>query len=152
MPRKKKPNVEIVPESQAALVPKAPAANFQAVLDQMVRDRVAEALAEGDVSLMEPDFLPREIAIEIVAQQTLFHRCKFRLYFEKWGCRTCGKKTVAHSGRGYCHHCHVLIHQRLQQIKRDWDKAHSDKEIDRQIARISSRVRSAQTFLGEGKK
>ncbi len=113
MPRKKKPIVEIVPTSEMALVPKAPTANFQAVLDRMVRDRVDEILTERGAALLEPDFHTREIAIEIQQHQTVFDRRKWGLYFEKWGCRMCGKKQVSHGTKGYCDACHHLIYDRL---------------------------------------
>ena len=152
MRRKKKANVEIVPASEAALVPKAPAAKLQDMLDRMVRERVDEILAERGAPLLEPDFQSKEIAIAIQQRQTVFDRRKWTLYFEKFGCRTCGNKKVSHASKGYCHACHLLIFCRLKSLKREFEQANPDPEKKRQIDQITSRVRSAQAFLGEGKK
>jgi hypothetical protein len=154
MPRnKKKPNVEIVPESQATLVPKAPAAKLQDMLDRMVRDRVYEILAERGDSLMEPDFRPKEIAIEIQQHKTMFDLRKWTRYFEKWGCRgLCGRTEVSHHSNGYCGACHLLIYCRLRQIKREFEEANPDHQTERQINHLTLRVRDAQALLGDGEK
>jgi Zn finger protein HypA/HybF involved in hydrogenase expression len=149
MTRKKKPGVEIVPASETALVPKRPAESPQAVLDRMVRERVDEIMAERGSAPMESDFQPKEVAFELQRRQTVFERRKWPLYFEKWGCRKCERKRVAHMSTGQCAACHSRLQQRLAAIKRDFDKANPDQEIERKIDQLTSRFRSAQALLGE---
>jgi hypothetical protein len=150
MPRKKKPVVEIVRLPEAVLAPSPTTAHLQAVLDRMVRQRVDEIMAErGDVDL-EPDFQSKEVAYELQRRQTVFDRKKWRLYFEEWGCRMCQrKKWVSHASSGHCSRCVSLMNARLAKIKRRFEEANPETEIDRQIDRISSRLRSAQELLGE---
>jgi Zn finger protein HypA/HybF involved in hydrogenase expression len=152
MPRKKNPSVEIMPRSGGALKPKLWTANFQATLERIVRERVDEIMANPGSSQFETDFQPKEFAIEIRQNQTVFESRKWRLYFEKWGCRMCSQKTVLHAGSGCCEKCNRLVTQRLIQIKRDYEKADPEREIERQIDHITSRVRSARELLGEGEK
>lgn len=152
MPRKKKPIVEIVPASQAALVPKPSPANIEAIIERMVWERVDEILAERGAAEMEPNFQPREISTEIRLRQSVYERRKWSIYFEKWGCKVCGNKKVSHVGSGSCERCYMRVYQRLAQIKHDFDKANPESEIKRDIDQITKRVRSAQALLGHGEK
>jgi hypothetical protein len=152
VPRKKNPSVEIMPRSEGALILKAPAEKFQGMLERLVRERVDEIMANGGASQLETDCQPREVALEIRRRQTVFESRKWRLYFEKWGCRMCNRKTVMHASGGCCERCNSLVTQRLSQIKRDYEKADPEREIERQIDLLTSRVRSARELLGEREK
>jgi hypothetical protein len=149
MPRKKKGEVEvqIVPASKAALVPPSPSADLKAVLEGMVRKRVDEILAASGIAELEADFRPKEAAQVSRQTQDMFERKKWALYFEKWGCRKCEKKTVNHASTGHCGVCAMRLHGRLARIKRDYYKAHPDAEIERQIDRLTSRARTAESLL-----
>lgn len=150
MPDKKKPIVEIMPTSEAALMPKPPAANLQAMIDHIVRERVDEIMAERGAAL-ESDFQPREVLYEIRQRQTVFERRKWSLYFEKWGCRKCGRKKVSHASGGFCGRCQNLFQSRLTVLKREYERANPELEIQRQIDHITSRVRTAEALLVESK-
>ena len=151
MPREKKPIVELVLQSQMPLTLESPAANLQAMLDRMVRERVNEIMAEPGADL-EPDFQPKEVSFEIQRRQTVYERRKWALYFEKWGCRRCGGKKASHMGSGHCDKCHHLLAGRLLQIKHEYERANPEKEIERNIDRLTSRIRNAQRLLGKGEK
>jgi len=148
MPRTRKPIVEVLPPSEAALVPAGE--NLEALLDRMVRERVNEILRERGDAPLEPDFQPREVAYELQRRQTVYERHKWARYFERWGCRRCNRKDVPHASAGFCVRCHMLFTGRLLKIKRDYDKANPEKEINRQIDRITSKIRNARMLLGEG--
>ena len=154
MPRKKKTNTEIVLRlaSEAVLVPKPSAGDLHAVLDRMVRERVDEILAMRDAGQLESDFHPREVSYEILSRQSVFEKRKWSLFYEKWGCRSCGKKTVAHQSSGHCATCVGRLAGRLAVIKRHFDLASPEPEISRQIDRLTSRVRTAQALLGNSEK
>jgi hypothetical protein len=64
----------------------------------------------------------------------------------------CSQKAVLHSRGGCCERCSSLVTQRLSQIKRDYERADPEREIERQIDRLTSRVRSARDLLGEYEK
>jgi hypothetical protein len=147
MPRKNTSRVEILSASEAVLVPRPTAENLQAAIDRMVRERVDAILAEHGAALLEPDFQSREVSYEIQRRQTVFERRRWSLYFEKWGCRRCDRKTVSHVCGGYCDRCHNLLFGRLVRIKREFDAANPDKEMQRNIDRLTRRLRSAQELL-----
>jgi hypothetical protein len=148
MPRKKKPIVEVLPTSQVALVPKT--ANFQAALDRMVRDRVDQIMAERGTGELEPDYQTKELSSERRRSQNVFERNKWGLYFEKWGCKTCGrKKNVSHAANGHCSTCHIRIWQRLAALKREYDRNNPESRIAEDIDHLTRRLRSAQALLGE---
>jgi hypothetical protein len=145
-------NAEIVPPSEAAIVPAAPTANLKAVIESMVRKRVDEILSGSGIGEFEPNFRPREIAQAARQIQDMFERVKWSLYFEKWGCQVCGKKTVAHFHTGHCTTCAVRIQQRLKQLKLEYERAHPEAEIERQIDHLTSRSRTAEALLGKREK
>jgi len=65
--------------------------------------------------LMEPWFLPREIAYAILRFLPVSHQRKWSHYFEDWGCLICGrKKAMNHFSRGMCPHCHSKVADRLK--------------------------------------
>jgi hypothetical protein len=150
MPRKKKLVVEIERLPEAALVPNPSAAHLQAEFDRMVRQRVDEILAERRPDQMAPAFQPREVAYELQRRQSVFQRREGRLYFEKWGCMICQrKKHVSHASGGICSGCYGRETLRRAQIRREYERSNPEAEIDKQIDRLTSRLRSAQELLGE---
>lgn len=148
MPKKK--NVSVEMEAMEAIVRKPSAEDMRAMLDQMIRDRVDEALAARGSSEAEPGFHTREASNELRRHQVMFDRRKWALYFEKWGCQHCGKKNVGHGSNGHCRKCHTLISQRMAQIKREYDRANPDSQIAEDIDHLTRRLRSARELLGEG--
>ena len=143
MPRKKKISTEIVLQR--------PAGDMRAVLDRMVRDRVDEIMAEraeaqlAEAQPEEHNFQPREVALEIRRQQTMFERRKWALYFAKWGCRMCRRKrNVGHGSGGCCSACCTLVTLRLKQIKIEYDRDNPESQIAENIDRLTRRLRSAQ--------
>jgi hypothetical protein len=147
-------SAEVVPDSGAALVPivPTPPANLKAVIEIMVRKRVDEILSASGIGEFEPNFRPAEVYRAARQSQSVFERVKWSLYFEKWGCQVCGKKTVAHMHTGHCTTCAVRIGQRLAKIKRDYEAVHPEAEIERQIDRLTSRSRTAEALLEEREK
>ena|ERR1700676_3163661 len=151
MPRKKKVSVEIVPVSEANLVPKLPAADLPAMLDRMVRDRVDQIMAERGAGELEPDYQPKRVLVEIQGSKTVFDRRKWAMYFEKWGCKVCGrKKNVSHMCKGRCGTCNVRIGLRLAQLKLEYERNNPESQIAEDIDRLTRRIRSAEALLGEG--
>lgn len=144
MSRKQKP-VEIVPAFEEALVPKA-SANLKNVLRGLIKEILVD---EGAVS-SGPAVETREIIVRTQRPLTVFDRKKWSLYFEKWGCRTCGKKNVGHGSNGHCAACNTLANNRLQQIKREFDSVRPDQQIQQNIDHLTLRLRTAKELLSDG--
>src|ERR1700680_2314822 len=137
MPRKRKISTEIVLQR--------PAEDMRALLDRIVRDRVDEAMAERANAQPEHNFQPRDVSIEIRRRQSVFERRKWGLYFEKWGCRMCGRKrNVNHGSGGVCATCEVRVAGRLRQIKLEYERDNPESQITENIDRLTRRLRSAQ--------
>jgi hypothetical protein len=140
MPRTKTPRTEII------RVPEQGLSIDAETLDRLIQRRVAEALADKEQSLLEPWFNSRKVTEEILRLQGVFHRRKFALYYEKWGCIICRKKRTRHGSLGMCQTCHIRIVQRMRRIEQDYAKAHPD-EFEQQIKQMTLKVRSAEELL-----
>lgn len=152
--RRKKKGKAIVLKPQAAIVPAVPpepSANLKAVLEGMVRKRVDEILAASGMHELSADYRPTKVAHVARQVDDLFERKKWSLYFDKWGCRICGKKTAFYGNTGHCQTCAQRIHQRLTALRRDYEKAHPEAEIERNIERLTLRARTAERLLREGR-
>lgn len=116
----RKPQVELLPPEKADALDR---------LAALVADRLAQRsspttqtsaekqkpLAElSEEVLLEPWFLPKEIADEILRLLPIPHRKRWAKYFEKWGCIACGRKDVIHAGNGFCDLCRHRIRSRLK--------------------------------------
>ena len=137
----------IVPIVETVLAPAEPSANLKAVIENLVRKRVDEILAASGLAELEADLRPREIALAARQAQGVFERVKWRLYFEKWGCRKCEKKTVNHASTGHCSSCEQRLRIRMRRIKRDYLRAHPEAEIERNIDALTLRSRTAEDLL-----
>ena len=139
MPRLKKPRTEIVRvQPQMDL----------ATLDALIQRRVAEAQADQG-AILEPWFqTSKTLAAEIRRHESLFHKRKFTLYFEKWGCVICGTKRKSHESHGMCRGCRGRFVFRLRQLEREYAKSHPAEYQDQQVESLTSRIRSAERILG----
>ncbi len=146
--RSPKPTAEIVPASEAALVPPGPRQDLEAMITRIVRERVDELMVKVEGRQVEPDFLPKDVSVELQERRNVFERRKWSLYFEKWGCRMCSRKNVSHAATGHCARCHNLVAGRLALIKAEYERNNPETEIDRQIDRLTSRFRVAKSLLG----
>jgi hypothetical protein len=82
--------------------------------------------------------------------QDMYERKKWGLYFEKWGCRKCEKKTVNHASTGHCDACSTRLVHRLATIRRDYFRAHPNGETEEQINQLTSKARTAEALLRNG--
>jgi hypothetical protein len=138
MPRSKKPKAE--------LIRVAPQMDLEA-LDRLIQKRVAEAQASQG-AILEPWFqTSRALAAEIRRHASMFHKKKFALYYDKWGCLVCGTKEKAHDNHGMCHNCDFKFVLRLKQLEKDYAKAHPQEYANQQTESLSSRIRNAERIL-----
>ena len=138
MPRAKKAKAEIIRVQ--------PQLDLE-TLDRLIQKRVAEATASQG-TILEPWFQSNTLAAEIRRHQSVFHKRKFTLYFEKWGCLVCGTKEQAHDSHGMCGKCMRKFVERLKQLERDYAKAHPAEYADQQTESLTSRIRNAERILG----
>jgi hypothetical protein len=120
----------------------------EADLDRLIQQKVAEALA-NQKAILEPWFqTSRALAAAIRRHQSMFHKRKFALYFEKWGCLVCSTKARSHDTHAMCQRCLDKFVQRLRQLEQDYAQAHPQEYENQQIEHLTSRVRSAERILG----
>lgn len=148
MPPRRRSSTAIVVAPQAELVPRTSPQELQEAIEAMVRKRVDEILSIRNAGELDPDFEPRNIANNRLLRKSMFERKKWALYFDKWGCRGCGKKDVSHSGTGHCVLCYRKLQLRLLQIEKEFNAEHSDAEIHKRIDDLTSRTRTARELLG----
>jgi hypothetical protein len=121
--KRKTATVEII---KSEVVRERPARHqdMGALLDQLVRQRVAEALSNRDDSILQPWFQSKTVANEIRKLQTVTEqRCK-ALYFEKYGCIHCKTKKHSHNSGGLCNRCHASITSRMRACERELSDAY----------------------------
>jgi hypothetical protein len=104
--------VEILPSAQEIL--QAPARRDE--LDALVRQKVAEIMAERDALVFEPFFRSRQVSYELKRLQSVPEQQKFSIYFERYGCMKCETRTRPHAGNGMCARCRSNFFGRLAQI------------------------------------
>ena len=114
----RKPQVELLPPEKADALDRLAALVADRLAQRSSTQTSAEKqkpLAElSEEVLLEPWFLPKEIADEILRLLPLPHRQRWARYFEKWGCLMCARKDVIHGSKGFCNRCRVLIQERLK--------------------------------------
>src|SRR5205807_5726388 len=141
MPRSKKVKAEIIRVPRQAPVPDL------ATLDALIQKRVAEAQASQS-AILEPWFQSYAVAQELRRHQSMFHKRKFSLYFEKWGCLVCGTKERAQQSHGMCHKCWLRLVARLRALEKEYAKAHPQEYVNQQMESLTSRIRNAERILG----
>jgi hypothetical protein len=133
-----------MPRTKGEVIRMAPEAD----LDRLIQQKVAEAL-DNQKAILEPWFqTSRALAAAIRRHQSIFHKRKFALYFEKWGCLICGTKKEAHAAHGMCHNCRCRFVHRLQDLEKEYAKAHPQEYENQQTESLTSRIRNAQKILG----
>ncbi len=145
MPRKKKPVVEIV-RVVPLLPPVASPPSPQELLERLIAQKVAEALAERDDFLFEPHFRERRVSYELRRLMTVPERKKWTVYFDRWGCLKCGTKRAVHAANGYCPTCRSKVVYRLKQILKELRGERPYAAQD--VGQIVSSVTSAEQLLG----
>ena len=116
-------------------------------LDRLIQQKVAEALA-NQAAILEPWFqTSTALAAAIRRHQSIFHKRKFALYFERWGCLVCGTERQPHENHAMCHACLTRFVARLRQLEKDYAKTHSQEYADQQTENLTSRIRNAERIL-----
>jgi hypothetical protein len=108
------PGVELIP-SPAAIVRSRTGAGKDE-LDKLVRQRVAEIMAERDALVFEPFFRSRQIAYELKRLQTIPEQEKWSIRYERKGCLICETRNSVHAGNSMCQNCYQRTFRELTQI------------------------------------
>ncbi len=95
--------------------PTVPAAVGQAI-EQLVQQKVAEALEAKGSRIFEPWFRSKREANELRRLQTVAERKKWGLYYERHGCLHCHTDKRPHASNGLCHRCRGKITHQLEMI------------------------------------
>jgi hypothetical protein len=124
----------------AEIVRKTSPDDMKAMLDRVVTEKVQEALAERDLEQLAPVYRSRRIR----PVHPGFEREKYALYFEKHGCRDCGRKNVTHMCNALCDRCNNRYVQRMMSLEREWVRNHPESQILEDIDHLTRRLRSAR--------
>ena len=116
----------------------------QELLDALVQQRVAEALAARDEFIFEPFFRSRQVAYEIRRLQTVPERKKWGVHFELNGCISCHTRERSHGANGFCSACYPRIFAQLKKIVSELMQERSGEDENAR--------RYLRPLLGEGKK
>lgn len=108
------PGVELIP-SPAAIV-RARTGIDKSELDRLVKEKVAEIMAERDALIFEPFFRSRQIAYELRRLQTIPEQRKWSVRFERMGCLICQTRDQIHVGLSMCNNCYQRTFRELTQI------------------------------------
>jgi hypothetical protein len=140
----RQPSTETV--ASAEIVRQPSTEDMKAMLDRLVKEKVEEALAERGADQFQPVNWSRRIR----KVHPGFERDKSALYFEKWGCRICGRKAgVSHNGRAMCQRCCARDQNRMKQLELEWVRNNPESQIADDIDRLTRRQRTARALLGE---
>ncbi|MEP6913828.1 MAG: hypothetical protein ABI923_13790 [bacterium] len=85
-------------------------------LTLLVKEKVAEIMADRDAIVFEPFFRSRQIAYELKRLQTMPERQKWSVYFGRYGCLICETRASIHVGNGMCNSCYSRTFNSLKQI------------------------------------
>jgi len=85
------------------------------VLEGMVKQKVAEIMADREDFAFQPFFNQKKVSAEIRRLQTVPEQRAWSGVFEKHGCIVCHRKDAPHSGCGCCATCY----DRIRVWKRD---------------------------------
>ena len=85
-------------------------------LTLLVKEKVAEIMADREAIVFEPFFRSRQIAYEIKRLQTMPEREKWSVYFARYGCLICETRERIHVGNGMCNSCYSRTFNSLKQI------------------------------------
>ncbi len=85
-------------------------------LTLLVKEKVAEIMADREAIVFEPFFRSRQIAYELKRLQTMPEREKWSVYFGRYGCLICETRKRIHVGNGMCNSCYSRTFNSLKQI------------------------------------
>ncbi len=90
---------------------------MEAEINRLVDLRVAKIIARRDD--FQPYFQSRRVAQELKRIQSVPEQRLWSIYYERWGCTHCDKKTRPHSSCGMCGPCRFKIGYRRKEIQRE---------------------------------
>ncbi len=114
------------------------------VVKQLVDQRVAEIMANEEVWLFQPFLQTRRVSYEMRRMQSVPEQRKWSLYFQKWGCLSCGSKTANHYACGFCTNCYARVAERLKVIVKRSGRRSDTPDFD-----VRDEIETAQQALAD---
>lgn len=127
MKKKQTALARVVAPEVVSVIPSRPP-DMNALLDQLVMQRVAEVFAKRDDFILEPWFQTASVAREIRRLQTVQERNAKALYFDRYGCIICETKKHIHTGGGICKSCRERVNSRLRLCERELADAYKEEK------------------------
>ncbi len=97
-------------------------------------------------TILQPWFVPVEIAKSIRRLLPVTHFHKMRFYFDDWGCMRCEKKGVMYGANGMCCRCAQRVQHR---VVSSFQKRPGTKLPLTRSPEVCSRVESAKILLSD---
>jgi hypothetical protein len=95
-----------------------------------------------------PWFLNKELLRRIEELLPYYYHARFRIYFNRYGCMRCSKKTVMYGCNGLCLKCLALISDRLKRSDRAMQRKYGVKAASAPHA-LLKRMMSARELLAD---
>jgi len=112
MSNTKRPKAELLPSRDSILR----AGIDEKTLTLLVKEKVAEIIADRDAMVFEPFFRSRQIAYELKRLQSVPEQQKWSVHFGRFGCLICQTRKLIHVGNGMCNTCYNRTFKALKQI------------------------------------
>jgi hypothetical protein len=97
-------------------------------------------------TLLQPWFVPLEIAQSIRRLLPVAHFHKMRFYFDDWGCMRCEKKGLMYGANGMCSRCAQKVQHRVASCLQ---KRHQTTPPLTRGPEVCNRVESAKALLSD---
>jgi ribosomal protein S14 len=104
---------EVLEPEQSAPARSAPV-DVRKMLDEIVRQKVAEIMADEKSAILEPFMQGKRVSIEIRKQQDVVQQRKWSYFWEEWGCLICEQKDAGYGSVGMCRTCFARTAGRMK--------------------------------------
>jgi septum formation inhibitor MinC len=108
----KQPKIELLPSRDSVLR----AGVDDKTLTLLVKEKVAEIMADRDAMVFEPFFRSRQVAYELKRLQSVPEQQKWSVHFGRFGCLICQTRKRIYVGNGMCNTCYGKTFNALKQI------------------------------------
>lgn len=104
---------ELAPLTRELLTPREQAAlDYKHMIDEIVRERIAEIMAAQQAAELEPFFRTKEVSNAMRRNQSVTQQNGWHWYYEDHGCLHCHKADTPHYALGMCGKCFGKIRER----------------------------------------
>jgi hypothetical protein len=104
-----KKNNQAIVQAEVLRPVQSPPIDARKMIEEMVKQKVAEIMVQQDDLVFQPFFLPKKVSDQIKRLQSVSEQRAWSSVFQKHGCIVCGRKAVAYGSCGCCEQCYRKI-------------------------------------------